>query len=233
MPRNEETICTKLHRIEELASRDMTMQFTSLAHLLTPKLLTDSFQRLNQKGAPGVDGVTMEGFKENLDVNIQELIEELKSKRYRASNVRRKGIPKAGGKVRQLGIPEVDKTFDFLGFTHYRRARVRRNKRYYTVAVKPCRKSRNSFLLRIKEWLRKVMHTSVWFQAKCLRRKLIGYYNYFGLKNCLPALARVLFHVRRIWIQTLRRRSQKSRLSWERFLQKPWVKILPSPYPSY
>ena len=124
------------------------------------------------------------------------------------------------------GKPGVCKTFDFLGFTHYRRKR----KNYYAVAVKPSRKSRNSFLLRVKEWLRYVMHTSVYFQAKILRRKLIGYYNYFNLRNCRASLNRVLFHVKRLWLKALRRRSQRNTLTWEKFLNKPWAKMLPSVY---
>jgi RNA-directed DNA polymerase len=431
MHRNEESLSTKLHRIDELAKNDQSMKFTSLAHLLNEEMLTVSYKRLNRRGAPGVDGVTIRGFGENIEENIRALHEELKSGKYRATSVRRVYIPKANGKERPIGIPTVkdrivqravaeiigaiyepyfiehsygfrpgrschdairelkratrksrakyvveadissyfdkvnhdwmmkflahriadktilrivkkwlnagfmengvkcrtdegtpqggvispllaniylhyvldlwfekkyrkscegkatliryaddfvvsfdkkeeaerflkelkdrlaafnltlavdktrllefgrrslhntakgkacvNKTFDFLGFTMY--ARRRKNGRY-SIAAKPSRVRKNRFLKAVKEWLRTNMNRNVWYQAFSLRRKLFGYYNYFGLKYCLPSLEHVKFHVARIWLKTLRRRSQRAYISWERFLVSPYYWKLPKP----
>ena len=67
MHRNGELVSTTLSRIATLAKQDRQVKFTSLAHLLTPGLLKDSFHKLNKKGAPGADGMTMEVFEANLD----------------------------------------------------------------------------------------------------------------------------------------------------------------------
>jgi len=123
------------------------------------------------------------------------------------------------------GMYGEQKTFDFLGFTHY----MRRRKRGYYVARKPCQKSRNKFLKAVKEWLKVNRHKSVWYQAFTLKRKLTGYYAYFGLRHCKPALNHVKFHVIRLWLMSLRRRGQKHKLWWHIFLKKPWVRILPEP----
>ena len=107
MLRNEESVFTKLQRIEELAKKDMNIKFTSLAHLLKPELLEFALGTLNKHGAPGVDGVTIPMFKENLGKGITVLHQELKDETYQASNVRRTYIPKSNGKLRPLGIPTV------------------------------------------------------------------------------------------------------------------------------
>lgn len=430
--RTAESASTKLQRIVELAERDQKVRFTSLAHLLTPQFLCESFKQLNARAAPGADGVRMGDFKSNLEENIAQLHEQLRAGRYRARPVRRVYIPKGKGKRRPLGIPSVAdrtvqravariigaiyepyfcdfsfgfrpgrschdalekvrrmvnrrpinyvvdadikgyfdtvnhqwlmrflghriadtrvlrlvgkwlrsgimengvvcrseegtpqggpispllaniylhyvldlwfekkhkktvrgacgivryaddfvvcfehreeaerflvelqkrfeqfqlelsaektrivrfgtmspyngrtgpgtaaRTFDFLGFTHYMRAKGRRRK--YHVARKPSGKSRNKFLRNVKAWVTRYRHTSVWYQARALTRKLRGYYNYFGLRYCKPALRHVRWHVQRLWISALRGRSQRHRLHWSRVHRRPWFNSLPEP----
>jgi RNA-directed DNA polymerase len=60
------------------------------------------------KGAAGVDHVTVKMFDERLDENLKNLSEDLQSGRYRPQQIRRHYIPKPGSKEkRPLGIPTV------------------------------------------------------------------------------------------------------------------------------
>lgn len=59
-------------------------------------------------GAPGVDHVTVEQFERDLDKNLRDLTEQLRTGRYRPQAVRRVEIPKPGSReTRPLGIPTV------------------------------------------------------------------------------------------------------------------------------
>lgn len=426
-------VSPELLRVANKAKEDKRVKFTSLAHLLTPDFLKKSFLELNQDGAPGSDGVTMEAFRANLDEEIGRLWQDLRTGRYRATPVRRVYIPKANGKLRPLGIPTVRdrtvqravaeilsavyepyfkdfshgfrpgrsthsaleslrqtvdrspirwvveadiasyfdtvnhkwmmtflrdrivdrtllrliakwlkvgvmengvvsrsdegtpqggplspllaniylhyvldlwyehrfkrtmagagalvryaddfvvcferkdeaerfhqelearfkefglqlsaektrqiefgktssqngrtgptaeaRTFDFLGFTHYMRKKGQQDGVYRT-ARKPRQKSRDKFLDGVKDWLARNRHKSVYVHAKLLKSKLRGYYTYFGLRYCLPALRHVKRHVERLWIMELRKRSQRHKFWWKNVVNAPWFRSLPEP----
>ena len=60
------------------------------------------------RGAPGIDGVSIADFEANLDEELSRLQQELTTWTYQPAPVRRVDIPKPGGKgVRLLGIPTV------------------------------------------------------------------------------------------------------------------------------
>lgn len=59
------------------------------------------------KGAAGVDGVSIERFTTNEDKYLQELSNELKEGSYSPQPVKRVYIPKGKGKTRPLGIPTI------------------------------------------------------------------------------------------------------------------------------
>lgn len=71
--------------------------------------LFEALRRVEQnKGAPGVDGMTVEELKGHLKQNWLRIKKELLSEAYLPQPVRRVDIPKPGGKgTRMLGIPTV------------------------------------------------------------------------------------------------------------------------------
>ena len=60
-----------------------------------------------KKAAAGVDRDTAKEFEKNLDANLETLLDELKSKRYKARLIKRVNIPKGNGKTRPLGLPTL------------------------------------------------------------------------------------------------------------------------------
>lgn len=426
-----ESVSTKLERIATLARSDQRLKFTSLAHLLTEEYLRENLAKLNKHAAAGVDGVTVEQYRQSADEHIRGVYEQLRAGRYRASPVRRVYIPKDNGKQRPLGIPTVQdrvvqravagiiqtiyepyfcdcsygyrpgrschdaleklrqivdrqpvrwvveadikayfdtvnhawlqkflsdriadnvirrlvgkwlrsgimengvvskseegtpqggpispllaniylhyvldlwfklrvkaqmrgvcelvryaddfvvcfehreeaqkfmlmlrerfkqfhlelsdektrvvefgkyssrngqkgteetRTFDFLGFTHYMRKRSKRG--VYRLARKPSAKRRRRFLRSTQEFLSKHRQRDVWWQAYRLKAKLQGYYAYYGLRHCKKTLEHLKWHVERIWVSQLRRRSQRHKLQWSRMHRYPWFCLLPEP----
>jgi len=59
------------------------------------------------KGAPGIDGITIDAFQENSDRELRQLAEELANWSYKPKPVKRVEIDKPDGGVRLLGIPCV------------------------------------------------------------------------------------------------------------------------------
>jgi group II intron reverse transcriptase/maturase len=72
-----------------------------------PNMLA-AYKRVKEnKGSPGIDGMTVEDLPAWLQENWEEIREQLLSGTYRPQAIRRQTIPKAGGGERELGIPTV------------------------------------------------------------------------------------------------------------------------------
>lgn len=99
---------TSLRGIANRARKDKKARFQNLYRLLNEDNLRLSFYELRKTAAAGIDKVTYQDYKNNLEGNLRNLVERLKEKRYRAKPVRRKYIPKADGKKRPLGIPALE-----------------------------------------------------------------------------------------------------------------------------
>lgn len=71
--------------------------------------LQSAFKQVRKnKGAPGVDKVTIKEYEKDLESRLEALQRKLKEKTFRAKPVRRKYIQKEDGKMRPLGIPTVE-----------------------------------------------------------------------------------------------------------------------------
>lgn len=79
-----------------------------LEEILSRKNLNDAYlQVYRNKGASGVDGVTVEQLYEYLQDHKEQLLEQIRTRKYQPQPVRRVQIPKDNGKMRNLGIPAV------------------------------------------------------------------------------------------------------------------------------
>lgn len=98
---------TSLRGIARKAKQNDKYKFGNLYGLLNKEALYQAWRDINKNSAAGVDKETAGKFKENLDANLDDLLAELKSKRYRAKLVKRVNIPKGNGKTRPLGLPAL------------------------------------------------------------------------------------------------------------------------------
>jgi RNA-directed DNA polymerase len=75
---------------------------------------------VRNKGAPGVDGITVKRLPSILKARWPEIEEQLLRGRYQPQPVRRVRIPKPAGGTRHLGIPTViDRVIQQSGW-HFR-----------------------------------------------------------------------------------------------------------------
>lgn len=99
--RNEDPKEGEMLGLNEIENRGLFEEICSMNRL------EDSFASvLKNKGAPGVDGITVEKFSDNLRKELSSLQKDLLEWTYEPQPVRRVEIPKAKG-VRKLGIPTV------------------------------------------------------------------------------------------------------------------------------
>ena len=79
-----------------------------MGQVLELRRLRAAYEKVRAKrGAPGVDGVSVEEFGERLEENLLKLISELRARTYRPLPVKRVLIPKPDGGQRPLGVPAV------------------------------------------------------------------------------------------------------------------------------
>lgn len=79
-----------------------------LESMLGKDNMNRAYKRVKQNGgAAGIDGMTVEEMLPYLKEHKEELLEQIRSGRYKPKPVRRVEIPKPDGGVRMLGVPTV------------------------------------------------------------------------------------------------------------------------------
>ncbi|MBT2305363.1 group II intron reverse transcriptase/maturase [Variovorax paradoxus] len=132
--------------------------------------------------------------------------------RYAAARRQRRG----------LGKPE---TFTFLGFTFI----CGKSRRGGFQLQRKTRGDRmRAKLQEIKVRLRERMHDTIPEQGRWLKAVVTGFFAYHAVPTNFRALGAFRYHVTDLWRRTLRRRSQKDRMTWER-ITKIAAAWLPSP----
>ena len=120
---------------------------------------------------------------------------------------------------RGLGKPE---TFNFLGFTHI----GGRSRRGTFQLQRHTRRDRMRTRLReIKEELRRRMHQPIPEQGKWLGQVVRGYFAYHAVPTNERKMGAFRHYVTKLWLRTLRRRSQRRGLTWDRIgkLADEWL----------
>jgi group II intron reverse transcriptase/maturase len=117
-------------------------------------------------------------------------------------------------------------TFDFLGFTLYW-ARSRKGR--WGMWCKTRRQSLRRAIQSVYDWCRRHRHLPVGAQHAALTRRLRGHFQYFGVSGNLRSLLLFEKAVERTWYKWLCRRSQRKRLTWERFADLLDRRPLPRP----
>lgn len=80
----------------------------SLTGRITPELVRAAFHAVKRnRGAAGIDKVSIQMFAANLEANLQSVMRDLKDGSFQPKPLRRQFIDKGNGKLRPLGIPAV------------------------------------------------------------------------------------------------------------------------------
>jgi RNA-directed DNA polymerase len=114
---------------------------------------------------------------------------------------------------RGLGKPE---TFNFLGFT-FICGKTRSGKFQIKRKTRSDRMRAKLKMIKAEMWRR--MHQPIPVQGKWLWYVVNGYFNYHAVPTNGRAMHVFRHHITDLWRRTLRRRSQKDRMTWERMTQ--------------
>ena len=113
--------------------------------------------------------------------------------------------------------------FNFLGFTHIC---GKTRKGWFTIRRETVGKKLQLKLKEVKAELRQRMHDPIPEQGAYIRSVVAGHTRYYGVPLNSPSINIFRKEVCRMWLKTLRRRSHKHKLTWER-MQRLIAKWIP------
>ena len=98
---------SKRAQIAVIARNKPKEVFSNLMHHLTYDLVRGHLEKISNKSAAGVDGMTKEEAIKNLDWILPPILDAIHQGHYDAPPVRRVYIPKANGGERPIGVPAI------------------------------------------------------------------------------------------------------------------------------
>ena len=94
--------------MSDLSAENPTEGWGLMERIVAPENLRAAYGRVkSNKGAPGIDGMSVEALAAHLRAEWPAIRERLLAGTYRPAGVRRHELPKPGGGIRVLGIPTV------------------------------------------------------------------------------------------------------------------------------
>ena len=107
--------------------------------------------------------------------------------------------------------------------------RTRRNTNYVVVKRRTNREKFRSSLRALKEWIKRARSWRLRGMLAVLRRKLQGYWNYYGVRGNSNMLSKYDLETKRLLYKWLNRRSQKRSMTWTQFNHRLGFWDLPPP----
>lgn len=157
------------------------------------------------------DFVVVFEFREEAEGFLEDLRKRLEKYRLRIHPEKTKLLnfvePKRGHKGKK-------ESFDFLGFNlHWGHSRKGTN----IVKLKTSKGATKRVLKELNDWCQRNRHKDLNHQFKILSSKFLGHMNYYAVVGNLKCVRKVRREFERLWSKWLNRRSQKSKLNWDRF----------------
>jgi RNA-directed DNA polymerase len=126
-----------------------------------------------------------------------------------------------------------DESFDFLGFEF---RWVRRHTGKMGVRRRTSPERLRTSMRAFKEWIKEFRNVRITTLMQVLRRKLLGYWNYYGVRGNMLSLARLFNQCKLLLYKWLNRRSQKKSYTWDglsamlRHFAIPTPRIMEKPF---
>lgn len=141
------------------------------------------------------------------------------------------------GRYAQADRPDADRdgpgTFDFLGFTQIC---AKSGGGKFLVKRQNMRKRLRAKLVESKEELRRRLHQRIAEQGQWLKSVVGGYSAYHAVPTNTRGISAFRYHVVQMWLKSLRRRSQRHNMPWERMnrIIDAWIPpaVISHPWPN-